>query len=107
MRYRNVVRQWDKKTGAPEDVDLGEFKKSDNGGDVAFTFRRVTDPDTGMKDADSEVDIEAEGLRELLKEQIGHDYPGQNFDGHTVEMNAPFAALVSASDVVLGGLLDR
>ena len=67
-----------------------------------------------MKDADSEIDIEADGLRELLKEQIGNDYPGQNFDGDTVEMSAPFAALVSvarcagtfglpsASDVMFG-----
>lgn len=58
----------------------------------------MTDPETGNKDAGSEIDIEADGLRELLKEQIGNDYPGQNFDGDTVEMSAPFAPLVSAED---------
>ena len=50
-----------------------------------------------MKDAESEIDIEADGLRDLLKEHIGNDYPGQNFDGDTVEMNAPFAALVGVA----------
>ena len=53
------------------------------------------DPETGIKDAYSEIDIEAGGLRELLGEQIGKDYPGQNFDGDTVEIGAPFASLVS------------
>lgn len=97
LRYRNIVRQWNKKIGAQEDIDLGEIKKPDEGNDVAFTFRRVTDPETGMKDAASEIDIEADGLRELLKEHIGNDYLGQNFDGDTVEMSAPFAALVSVA----------
>ncbi|KAL9118250.1 MAG: hypothetical protein Q9187_005206 [Circinaria calcarea] len=93
-RYRNIVRQWNKTTGAQEDVDLGEFKKRNNDGGIAFTFRRTMDPETGIKDAISEIDIEAEGLRDLLREQIGTDYPGQNLDGDTVEMGAPFASLV-------------
>ena len=56
------------------------------------------DQDTGVKDAYSEVDIEATGLRDLLKEVIGDDYPGQNFDGDIVEMGAPFPALVSTAN---------
>ena len=50
-----------------------------------------------MKDAESEIDVEAGGLCDLLKEHIGNDYPGQNFDGDTVEMIAPFAVLVSVA----------
>lgn len=50
---------------------------------------------------DSEVDIEADGLRELLKEMIGSDYPGQNFDGETVNICAPFAPLVCLTQSVI------
>ena len=92
-RYRNIVRQWDKKTGAQEDIVLGENKRKDADGEIAYTFRRVLDPETGVKDAYSEIDIESRGLRELLKETIG-DYPGQNFDGETVEITRPFEPLV-------------
>ena len=92
---RSVVRSWDKKTGAQEDTDVGEVKQAAHDAEVAFTFRRVMDPETGIKDAYSEVDIEASGLRNLLKDEIGNDYPGQNFDGDIVEMRAPFPALVS------------
>ena len=99
LRYRNIVRQYNRKTGAQEDIDLGEIKKAEDNGDIAFTFRRITGADTGTKDGTSEIDIEADGLRELLKEQIGADYPGQNFDGDTVEMSAPFTALVSAGQL--------
>ena len=94
-RYRNVVRKWVKSTGAQEDTELGEIKKKETDENVAFTFRRVLDPETGVKDAYSEIEIEAQGLRELLKEHIGNDYPGQNFDGDTVEIARPFAPLVS------------
>ncbi len=73
-------------------------------GNLAFTFRRVLpqgagsgDGYTGTEDAYTEVDIEAEGLREMLKKEIGTDYPGQNFDGETINMTAPFAPLVSAT----------
>ena len=94
-RYRNVVRKWKKDTGTYEDVDLGEAgaTKAD-GGKIAFTFRRVLNQETGSKDGYSEIDIEAEGLRDLLKESIGSDYPGQNFDGETVNMVTPFPPVV-------------
>ena len=94
---RSVVRSWDKKTGIQKDTELDEVPKATYDAEIAFTFRRVMDPDTGIKDAYSEVDIEAKGLRDLLKEEIGDDYPGQNLDGDIVEMRSPFPALVSTA----------
>ena len=95
-RYRNVVRKWDKDTGTYEDVDLGDAGSAKvDDGEIAFTFRRVLNQDPASKDGYSEIDIEAQGLRELLKESIGGDYPGQNFDGDTVNMGTPFPPLVS------------
>ncbi|MCJ1252166.1 hypothetical protein MMC30_009405 [Trapelia coarctata] len=93
-RYRNIVRKWNKETGAHEDVDLREAdqKKSDEG-EIAFTFRCVMSQENKTKDENSEVDIEAAGLRDLLKNLIV-DYPGQNLDGETIYMFAPFPALI-------------
>jgi hypothetical protein len=61
---------------------------------VAYTFRRVYDPQTGEKGAYSELDIEDEGLIALLRSVIDNKYPGVNFDGDLVNMSAPFAPLV-------------
>jgi hypothetical protein len=50
-------------------------------------------PETGEKGAYSELDIEGEGLIALLRSVIDK-YPGVNFDGDLVNINAPFAAIV-------------
>lgn len=73
-------------------------KKADDG-EIAFTFRKkIVSFDQGdIRDANSEVDLEAEGLRNLVKEIIGTDYPGQNLDGETVNIIAPYAPLVSST----------
>ncbi|MCJ1417781.1 hypothetical protein MMC32_004126 [Xylographa parallela] len=100
-RYRNVVRKWKKDTGTYEDVDLGEAGAAKvDGGNIAFTFRRVLNQETGSKDGYSEIDIEAEGLRDLLKESIGSNYPGQNFDGETVNMVTPFQPVIHNWDIL-------
>jgi len=94
-RYRNILRKWDKTTGAHKDTVVGAswFDKP-KAKEFAYTFRRVYNPDTGEQDAYSEIEIEDELLIQLLKTEIGK-YPGVNFDGELVYMRSPFPALVS------------
>ncbi|KAJ2989127.1 hypothetical protein NUW58_g3627 [Xylaria curta] len=83
-RYRNVVRKWDNATGSYRDNVLSEdAHQKTPSKDVAYTFRRVYDVETGEKGAYSEVDIEGDGLITLLKSKLDK-YPGVNFDGDIV-----------------------
>jgi hypothetical protein len=93
-RYRNILRKWDRTAGAHKDEDVSEatFKKPESK-DIAYTFRRVWNPETGEKGAYSELDIEDDGLIALLRSVIDK-YPGVSFDGELVNMSAPFAAIV-------------
>ena len=94
-RYRNILRKWDRTAGVHKDEDVNEatFKKPESK-NIAYTFRRVYDPETGEKGAYSELDIEGEGLIAILKNVMDNRYPGINFDGELVSMTAPFAPLV-------------
>lgn len=93
-RYRNILRKWDKNTGSHVDEAVGEnFFLEQKVKGVAYTFRRVYDPEIGDKGAFSELDIEDPALIQALKSEIGK-YPGVNFDGDMVAMSSPFAALV-------------
>jgi hypothetical protein len=89
------VRKFNKRRGIHQDVDVGglELQKDDKG-EVAFTFRTTLSDILGNDDTYSEIDVEAQGLRNLLKSCIGSDYPGQNLDGDTVNLVTPFAPLV-------------
>ncbi|EXJ63456.1 uncharacterized protein A1O5_11505 [Cladophialophora psammophila CBS 110553] len=60
----------------------------------AFTFRRVMDLTDEKKFKYSEVDIESRELRGLLKKVIGDSYPGQSWEGNTINLIAPFAPVV-------------
>jgi hypothetical protein len=95
-RYRSVVRKWNKTDGAYVDVDVSLDGKKAEDGEIAFTFRKkIVNFDQGdIRDANSEVDLEAEGLRNLVKEVVGTEYPGQNLEGETVNILAPYAPLV-------------
>jgi hypothetical protein len=95
-RYRNILRKWDSSAGAHKDEVVGadNFKKTEIK-NIAYTFRRVYDPETGEKGAYSELDIEDDGLIALLRSVIDNRYPGVNFDGDLVNMSAPFAPIVS------------
>lgn len=62
--------------------------------DIAYTFRRVYDPQVGEKGAFSELEIEGHGLIAVLKSVVDSKYPGINFDGELVLISAPFAPLV-------------
>lgn len=95
-RYRSVVRKWNKKQESYEDVDVDLDGKKVEDGEIAFTFRKKilsTEPGD-PRDTTSEVDIEAAGLRSLVRDIVGTDYPGQNMDGDTVNITAPYAPLV-------------
>lgn len=93
-RYRNILRKWDKSTGAhvDEPIDANFFLKQQSK-DVAFTFKRVYDPQTGDKGAYSELDVEDPALIRVLKTEIGK-YPGVNFESDIVTIIGPFAPLV-------------
>jgi hypothetical protein len=94
-RYRNILRKWDSTAGVHKDEDVNAALKSETK-DVAYTFRRVYDPETGEKGAYSELDIEGEELIAILKSVIDNKYPGINFDGELVSMTAPFSPIVSS-----------
>ena len=94
-RYRNILRKWDSSAGAHKDEIVGEATvRKPETKDIAYTFRRVYDPETGEKGAYSDLDIEDDGLIALLRSVIDSRYPGVNFDGDLVNMSAPFAPLV-------------
>ena len=95
-----MVRKWNEKDGVYVDVDVGiDGKKAENG-EIAFTFKRIRNFDQGDRGKEeSEIDLEAEGLRNLVKEIIGKDYPGQNLEGETVNIIAPYAPLASCSKI--------
>ena len=100
-RYRSIRRQWNPKTEAFEDLELDSKKTNpDDDRKVAFTFRRVyldtrRDTEEDNSRSYSEIDVEACGLKNLLKKHIGTDYPGQSMEGDKINMVAPFHAIVS------------
>lgn len=92
-RYRNILRKWDKSTGSHVDEIVGDNFFTQPTKNVAYTFRRVYNPETGDKGAYSELDIEDPGLRGLLSAEI-RKYPGVNFDSDIITIRAPFPALI-------------
>jgi hypothetical protein len=106
-RYRKVKREWNRNTATSIDTDWPDAendKKKDTdagkAGDVAFTLRRVYPEGSGGTEesrAYTEVDIEAAGLKDLLRAHIGKEYPGQTLDGDKINIVAPFRVLVSLS----------
>lgn len=93
-RYRNVLRKWDKDSGAFKDefVETDRFDKPKKQG-IAYTFRRTYNPETGERDAYSDIEIEGPELIRVLKEEIGK-YPGLSFDTDIVTMISPFPAII-------------
>lgn len=95
-RFRNVVRRFNKEKGIHEDTEIEGLEKKTDDSKVAFTFR-TNAPVEGEKTGEelkSEIDVETSGLRSILKDCIGDDYPGQNLDGDPVNIISPYAALV-------------
>ena len=88
------MRSLNKTTGIVQNIDINGLDVTKDGGEVSFTFRRSLLDDLASDDVFSEVDVEALGLRVLLKDCIGPDYPGLSFGGEIVNITAPFAPLV-------------
>jgi len=91
-----ALREWDKKSASYKDQIVAESSlKKDQPKGVAYLFRRVVyDTFSGEKGAYSEIEIEDQALIEVLKSQIDSKYPGVNFDGDKIYMQAPFPAIV-------------
>jgi hypothetical protein len=90
------VSRWNRRIGGREDTDIGSITEPERKitmSGTAFTFRRVMDLSDETKFKYSEVDIESQKLRLLLKEVI-RDYPGQSWEGEIINMRGPFTPLV-------------
>lgn len=93
-RYRNVLRKWNKDTGAyQEEVVAADRFEKPNKKEFAYTFRRTYIPDAGEKGAYSDVEIEDDNLIKLLEKLIGK-YPGLTYDTEMISMTSPFPALI-------------
>ena len=88
------MKRTDPKTGTLTEEDLGDNPVKSKEAEIAFTYRRVV-PASGEVDGYSEVDIDAKGLREILKKVIGTEYQGVNLEGDSINIVSPFACLVS------------
>jgi hypothetical protein len=91
---RNVISSWNEQQARNVDQDVdAPTAKSDKTQDIAFIFRTVMKTYEKTKPAYSEIEVQSQGLRDLLRSVIG-DYPGQSFDGTSVYIPGPFQAVV-------------
>ncbi|KIW91000.1 uncharacterized protein Z519_08783 [Cladophialophora bantiana CBS 173.52] len=91
------MSRWDGRSGGRRDMEIGRWNELEGKAPTskrAFTFRRVMDLTDEKKFKYSEVDIESRELRGLLKKVIGDSYPGQSWEGNTINLIAPFAPVV-------------
>ncbi|CAJ2512025.1 Uu.00g076500.m01.CDS01 [Anthostomella pinea] len=94
--YVVALREWDNSTASYKDKNVAEsLLKKEQLKDVAYVYRRVVyGTYSGEKRAYSEIELEDPKLVQLLKSEIDNKYPGVNFDGNTVYMQAPFPAII-------------
>jgi hypothetical protein len=107
-RYRHVVSRWNREIGKREDADIGNFIepwRKGNTSEVAFTFRRKMSLNNQFNY--SEVEIEARGLRGLLKEVIGDSYPGHSSGLEKINMTCPFTPIVHNWDKLVEAVHDN
>ncbi|KIW33385.1 uncharacterized protein PV07_00240 [Cladophialophora immunda] len=96
-RYAYVMSRWDGRSGGRRDTEIGRWNELEGkapSSKRAFTFRRVMDLTDEKKFKYSEVDVESRELRGLLRKVIGDSYPGQSWEGNTINLIAPFAPVV-------------
>ena len=101
-RYVVALRKWDTSSASYKDEFVTEDSKKEAQKDVAYVFRRVV-YDTYYREtrAYSELEIESPALVKLMKSEIDNKYPGVNFEGDTIYMLAPFAAIVRPFPLLL------
>lgn len=97
-----ALRKWDSSSASYKDEVVTGDSKKEAQKDVAYVFRRVV-YETYWREsrAYSELEIESPALVELIKSEIDNKYPGVNFEGDTIYMQAPFAAIVLLSSLRL------
>jgi hypothetical protein len=91
-----AVRKWDTASASYKDDFVSEtaIQKVQHEG-VAYVFRRVMfNSYSGEKRAYSELEVEDPALVAILRSEIDNKYPGVNFDGERIYMQAPFPAIV-------------
>ncbi|KIY04112.1 uncharacterized protein Z520_00804 [Fonsecaea multimorphosa CBS 102226] len=91
------MSRWDGRSGGRRDTEIGRWNELEGkapSSKRAFTFRRVMDLTDEKKFKYSEVDVESRELRGLLRKVIGDSYPGQSWEGNTINLIAPFAPVV-------------
>ncbi|RYP22908.1 hypothetical protein DL767_008956 [Monosporascus sp. MG133] len=94
-RYVVALRKWDSSSASYKDETVAEdsLQKKERK-DVAYVFRRVVyETYFGDRRAYSELEIEDPSLVRLLKNEIDNKYPGVNFEGASIYMQAPFPAI--------------
>jgi len=103
-RVKSVERRLNKETMEFADIDgkIAQASATAQDGtksDIAFTFRKVYSIDSDKFDY-SEIDIEAPGLREILKINLPH-YSEEQWETDVVNMRAPFAPIVFHWDTLV------
>ena len=91
-RVRNVVSKWDHDADNRRDYDRQEVTVTKNS-DQLTTFRRVMEADDDKSLDYEELDVESDGLRELLALTLDH-MPPEQFDAGHVKFLSPFKELV-------------
>lgn len=95
-RYVVALRKWDSNSAAYKDESIAEDSlKKKQLKNVAYIFRRVIfETYYGKTRSYTELEIEDPALVQLLRSEIDNKYPGVNFEGNTIYMQAPFPAIV-------------
>lgn len=100
VRYRDIVRTWNEKSGMYEEKDAGEPDQEAGSKEFAYTFRRTkADPEEEDDVPSSEVDLEDRDLVNLIKSVVSK-YPGVNFESDPVTITEPFGPIVSLHDSI-------
>lgn len=90
-----ALRKWDTSSASYKDEFVTGDSRKEAQKDVAYVFRRVVYGSYfGQSQAYSELEVEGPALVKLMKSEIDNKYPGVNFEGDTIYMQAPFPAIV-------------
>ena len=106
-RVRQVVyRYWDD-NAVFEDRELSAIKESqDTTSERAFTFRRVMD-DAGKSFQRSEIDIESDALRQMMKKVLDKLYPFLDWNLKLFRFVGPFSHVVYMYDELVEEAKER
>ncbi|KAL9110947.1 MAG: hypothetical protein Q9227_004562 [Pyrenula ochraceoflavens] len=98
-RVRLVIYRWWEDTASFEDRELSTIKEPEEKKDRAFTFRRCMD-DTGKSFQRSEIEIESDALRLMIKKVLDKTYPFLDWDQRVMKFTGPFQHFVYMYDAL-------